>query len=268
MAETKRVQQPKEHFWDVFDHSIETVATVEYLLRETEWRYGNKGILAQAPWSEVIQEYFAHEVSKGSNRKAMLKLAALLHDLAKPRTKTVDSKGKMRFLGHAKEGATMAAAILQRLRFSSKESELVESLVYHHLRPAQMTSAELPTRRAIYRYFRDTGDVGIDILFLALADYLATHGPNLDVKEWQGNCRLIKYILEEHFKQEEVPPPKLVNGHDLMKIFSLKPGKEIGKMLEIIKEAQAVGKITTKEEALAFVQKKLGLKGVNVEKIK
>lgn len=268
LAESKGVQQPKEHFWNVFDHSVETIATAEYLLREREWRYGNDSVLAGAPWSETIKEHFSQKVSKDSDRRTMLKLAGLLHDIAKPSTKTVDSKGKTRFLGHAKEGAAMATAILERLRFSNREIELVGNLIYHHLRPAQMTNGELPTHRAIYRYFRDVSDAGIDILFLALADYLATRGPNLNLEEWQGYCRLINYVLERYFKQKEVPPPKLVDGHDLMSIFNLKPGKEVGKILEMIKEAQAVGRVTTKEEALAFARKKLGLREITLGRIK
>lgn len=253
LVESRGVKQPKEHFWDVFDHSVETVATAEYLLRERDWRYGSGSLLAVTPWSEAIKEHFAQEVSKGSNRRMVFKLSGLLHDVAKPKTKTVDDKGKMHFLGHAKEGAVIAVTILERLRFSTKEVKLVETLIYHHLRPAQMANKELPTHRAIYRYFRDTESAGIDILFLALADYLATHGPNVDLEEWRGHCQLINYILGEYFKEREALLPRLITGHDLINIFGLTPGKEIGKLLEMVQEAQAAGEVTDREEALALV---------------
>jgi len=54
------------------------------------------------PWSVKLDEHFNTEVSNGSTRRLMLKLAALLHDIAKPQTKAIDSSGRMRFLGHAK----------------------------------------------------------------------------------------------------------------------------------------------------------------------
>jgi poly(A) polymerase len=134
----------------------------------------------------------------------------------------------------------------------------VESLVYHHLRPAQIASEDLPTQRAIYRYFRDTGDAGIDILFLALADYLATHGPLLDIKEWERHCRLIDYILAEHAKQQaKFLPPKLIDGHDLISYFGLTPGPLIGELLAKVHEAQASSEISTREEALALVHKEM-----------
>jgi poly(A) polymerase len=254
----KRCEQPKEHYWNVFDHSVETVAAVEFLLREAPWKYGEDDLLAATPWSEEISRHFAEEVSSGSNRRLLLKLGGLLHDIAKPATKTVDETGRIRFFGHTKEGAAMAAASLERLRFSNREIKLVENLVYHHLRPVQMTNDGLPTSRAIYRYFRDTEGAGVDILFLALADYLATNGPRLDICEWQEHNRLIGYILAEHSKQEaEVLPIKLIDGHDLMSIFGLKPGRLLGELLAEVHEAQATGGLSTREEAVELVRKEL-----------
>jgi len=258
LEEMKGVEQPKEHYWNVFNHSVETVATVEFLLRESEWKYGGRDLLAAPPWSEDIGRHFEEEVSSGSTRRLLLKLGALLHDVAKPAAKTVDETGRMRFLGHTKQGAAMATAILERLRFSNREIRLVENLVYHHLRPVQMANDGLPTSRAIYRYFRDTEDAGIDILFLALADYLATQGPRLDVEEWQQHNQLMSYILTEHFKQQvEALPVKLIDGHDLMEVFGLSPGPLVGELLIEVREAQAAGELSTREEALTLVRKEM-----------
>ena len=132
----------------------------------------------------------------------------------------------------------------------------MESLVYHHLRPAQMANEELPTQRAIYRYFRDTGEAGIDILFLALADYLASRGPLASMEEWKKHCQLINYILAEHNKQQaRILPVKLIDGHDIMSTFDLAPGPLIGKLLAMVNEAHASGELSTREEALALVQR-------------
>jgi poly(A) polymerase len=254
----KGAKQPKEHHWDVFNHSVETVATAEFLLRESPWKYGKEDLLTLTPWSEEISWHFDEEVSSGSNRKLLLKLGALMHDIAKPATRTVDETGRTRFLGHPKDGAAIAVAVLERLRFSSREIRLVENLIYHHLRPAQMSNNGLPTRRAIYRYFRDTEDAGIDILFLALADYLATHGPKLDINEWKQHNLLISYILAENSKQvTKVLPVKLIDGNDLMDIFGLRPGRLLGELLAEVREAQAAEEISSKEEALDRVRKEL-----------
>ena len=252
----KEVEQPKEHYWNVFDHSLETIAAVEFMLREGNWKYVTHDILSATLWSDEIKQHFDEQVSGSSNRRQLLKLGGLLHDIAKPATKTVEESGKVRFLGHGKEGAAIAAEILRRLRFSSNEIRLVENLVYHHLRPAQMSNEGLPSSKAIYRYFRDTESAGLDILFLALADYLATHGPRLDVVEWQQHNQLISYIYQEHLKQQEKTlPVKLVDGHDIIAILGLSPGPIIGEILAKVQEAQATGEVNNKEEALSLARK-------------
>jgi len=261
LAETKGVRQPKEHFWDVFDHSIETVIAVDFLLHQGGWKYTAGEVLAIAPWSEALAEHFSREVSSASTRRSLLKLAALLHDVAKPQTKAIAEDGRMHFLGHAKLGAAMTVDILERLRFSSKEVKLAEVMVREHLRPGQMSQGGLPTRRAIYRYFRDTEEAGIDILFLSLADHLATRGPKLNLARWQEHTQMVEYVLTQHFEQEKlVVPPKLVDGHDIINIFGLSPGPKIGQLLEAVREAQASGEVTTKEEALAFIREHLSTK--------
>ena len=261
MAESKGVEQPTTHHWDVFEHSLQTVAAIEFLIRENFWEYGSKKVLTTAPWSVRIDEHLSQEVSSGSNRKVLLKLAGLLHDIAKPMTKSVEPTGRARFLGHTKQGAVMSTAILERMRFSNREISLVETLVYHHLRPAQMANEALPTQRAIYRYFRDTDDAGIDILIFALADYLATCGPHLNMEQWKGHCRLMNYVLTEHDKQQaKILPVKLIDGHDIINVFGLNAGPLIGELLDMVRESQASGDLNSKEEALALIQSELSVR--------
>jgi poly(A) polymerase len=261
LAEGKGVEQPTVHFWDVFEHSLQTVAAVEFLVRESDWEYSNEDMLSAAPWSDTIARHLSQEVSSGSNHKVLLKLGGLLHDIAKPMTKSIDDTGRARFLGHAKQGTAMTASILERLRFSNRETKLVEDLVYHHLRPAQMANDELPTQRAIYRYFRDTGEAGIDILLLALADYLASRGPLASMEDWRKHCQLVNYIMAEHDKQQaKISPVELIDGHDIMDTFGLAPGPLIGKLLAMVSEGHASGELSTREEALALVQEKLSLR--------
>lgn len=150
------------------------------------------------------------------------------------------------------------SGVLERLRFSSREIKLVEVMVRNHLRPTQMSQQGLPSRRAIYRYFRDTGEAGIDILFLSLADHLATRGPDLREAGWREHTATVTYVLERRFA-EEAPavPPKIVDGYDIMECFGLNPGPRIGELLEAVGEAQAGGEVSTREEALAYLERLL-----------
>ena len=258
IAAMKGVKQPKEHYWDVFDHSIESIAALEYILRESDWVYGKGGILEDVPWQVETQQYFNQEIAGGANRRTLLKLGMLLHDIAKPEDRTVEENGRIRFLGHTRDGAVTAAAILGRLRFSTSEIRYVEKLVYHHLHPAQMSHEGMPTHRAIYRFFRDTEGAGIDIIYLALADYLAVAGPRVDIGEWHMQTEHVRYIIDVHNKQEsEILPVRLLTGDDLINEFRMRPGKDIGKLLKLVREAQAAGEISTREDALQFVRNEM-----------
>lgn len=155
----KGVDQPTTHVWDVFDHSLQTVSAVEFVLREATWEFAGEDIRSSVPWSDRLSRHFDREISSGSTGRSMLKLTALFHDIAKPQTRTMD-EGRARFLGHPEEGAAIAADIMTRLRFSNREIQLVELLIKYHLRPTQMSNEDLPTKHAIYRFFRDTGEAG------------------------------------------------------------------------------------------------------------
>lgn len=260
LAVTKGVTQPKEHFWDVFEHSLETVAAVERLLRQQDGgKEEEDELMAAVPWSPEIAGHFAQNIAGGRSRGALLKLAGLLHDIAKPATKTVEQDGRMRFLGHAVDGAAMATGLMERLRFSNRETKMVQLMVEHHLRPGYLVAEDMPSHRAIYRYFRDTEDVGIDTLFLGLADHLAARGPTLDLDEWRKHTEMTRYMLAKWFEEQTVVvPPKLIDGHVLIDEFGLTPGPQIGELLETVREAQAAGEVKTREEALKLVTRRLG----------
>ena len=75
---------------------------------------------------------------------------------------------------------------------------------------------EWPTQRAIYRYFRDLGDVAIDTLFLGMADFLAAKGPELDSLAWNNHVKMIGHIMYTGAQQVETQrPTRLVTGHGL-----------------------------------------------------
>jgi poly(A) polymerase len=258
LAKAKGVEQPVEHFWDVFDHSIETVTAVDFLLRNGQWPYQSPDILSVAPWSERLERHFGSEVGEGSKHSSLLKVAALFHDVAKPETKIM-AEDRVRFFGHPDQGAEVACQILERLRFSKRETKIVQVMVGSHMRPTQMSREGMPTHRAVYRFFRDTGDAAIDVLFLSLADHLAARGPGLDFGQWRMHAQQTSYIIRECLEGEHkiISPPKLIDGHDLINLFGMKPGEKIRLVLESVREAQAAGELNTREEALSYVRNSL-----------
>jgi poly(A) polymerase len=252
LALTKGVDQPRVHYWDVWGHLIHSVETAELVTKGHQ----NSAIYSLVPWTSELEEYFTQEASDGHTRRTMLKLAALLHDIAKPQTKSQDETGRTRFLGHSELGAEMAADRLAYLRVSSRGIAMVSKMVEQHLRPPNLRQGEeLPTHRAIYRYFRDLGDVAVDTLYLAMADYLAAKGPEVVPDDWSNHARMLTYILRVGTEQTKPDrPQRLITGHDLMKEFGLHPGPQIGALLEQINEARAAGEITSRGEALSLAE--------------
>jgi poly(A) polymerase len=256
LEEARGVEQPKEHYWDVFYHCLETPGQVERLTTE-KGRAGDETI-SHSPWHPSLEAHFEEEVSDGHTRRTIIKLAGLLHDVAKPATKTFEPSGRMRFFGHDTQGAEVCQEILHRLRLSSRGINLITTMVRHHLRPTQMNQGvDMPTPRATYRYYRDLGEAAIDTLYLNMADYLAAKGPSIETDDWQGHCRLIDHILNRGLDQDGAPQktPRLVDGHLLMETLGLSPGARVGRLLEAIQEAHGAGEIATQDEALQLARR-------------
>jgi putative nucleotidyltransferase with HDIG domain len=275
----KGVAQSPPHRFDVWQHTLLTIDTLEGVLpavmgeEKVEVKpnqAANPPTLAGAPraaWGDIartlgqfapdVRTHFAIEVTTGRDRALLLKLAAVLHDVGKPTTQSQDEDGHFHFYNHEPMGAQIAAARLQELRFSRDEIERMRVLVGQHLRPAHLARTERVTRRAIYRYFRATGCAGVDVVLLSLADHLATWGPNLEEERWARRLEVAQTLLTHCFEhyEETVDPAPLLSGNDLMDGLGLASGPRIGRLLEAIREAQAAGEISTREEALDLARR-------------
>ena len=252
---TKGVDQPRMHYWDVWGHTLHAVETAELVTQGHQ----NSSIYFCVPWCPESAAYFNQTVTNGHNRRTVLKLAALFHDIAKPQTKTVDATGRTRFFGHPEQGAETAARRLRRLRVSSRGTAMVSRMVEEHLRPTNMMRGqEWPSNRAIYRFFRDVGEVATDTIYLCLADYLAAKGPELSHPEWLDHARMMTHILHVGATEPVSPATvRLVTGRDLMERLGLDPGPRIGSLLEAIEEARAAGEIESAEQALELAAQTL-----------
>jgi hypothetical protein len=191
------------------------------------------------------------------SRRALLLLAALYHDSGKPDARQIDQSGKIRFFDHALIGEKLVVQRAQQLRLSNVEIQYLKTVVRHHMRPLQLAQAGTrPSRRAIYRFFRDCGTAGVDVCLLSLADALATYGPTLPQDVWGSHLDTVRALLSAFWEQnqEQVAPPALVSGHDLLENFGLSPGPLIGELLEALREAQAMGDVRDRQEALHFAE--------------
>ena len=169
----------------------------------------------------------------------ILALAVLLHDVGKP--PTFRRAERIRFDGHDEAGAAMAEESCRRLRLSNDETALVVDLVREHLR-----IRDLPRMRpAKVKRFLARPNIA-DHLELHRVDCLASHG-DLSTWEWARQAR-------EHLTEEEQRPPRLVTGDDLI-ARGYRPGPRFKEILEAVLDAQIEGRVRTREEALALVER-------------
>lgn len=260
------VSQSPPHVWDVFTHTMQVLNHTRALMA---WIAGDDDALAGSslPWlADNLRQMLgprrpelAGHIAEGEgaqlrSRSLMLAWAALSHDWGKPATARLDdgTPAQWRFLGHPEVGANMACEALRRLRFNEAEVRRVGLIVEGHMRPLLLATAGLPSRRATFRYFRDLSDAGVDVALLSLADMQGTYGATLTPEAWQPVIDTVTSLLSSYFdaRDQVIAPPTLVNGRELMAALNLPSGRQIGKLLDAIAEAQAAGDIATREQAL------------------
>lgn len=256
--------QAAPHIYDIFDH---TLACVEELLSLydllVEPFVEGKGanlihgmtLLELGRYRENLAKHFSVRLNPDRSLLGLLMLTGLLHDIAKPATRSYDEDGRLHFYDHDRLGGQTAENRGRELALSTDEVERLALLVGSHMRIHFLAkNSREVSRRSMYRYFRDLGEAGIDLVLLSLADKLATYGVTITPAEWQKELEICRQLLEAWFvhKDTYLMPVKLISGSDLIGELQLQAGPLVGQVLEAVREAQATGQIATKEEALQF----------------
>jgi putative nucleotidyltransferase with HDIG domain len=255
------------HAYDVLEHNLHAVDALDVMLAPSRPDRPDCGLWSTLwetfAWrEESLRAYLAAEMSEGRTRASVLKFAALLHDIAKPQTRTLTDDGNAHFYGHAELGAEIAGRIMRRLRFSAAEVRFVATLVEQHLRPVQLAPVGVaPTRRALYRFHRDLGDAAEAALLLSLADAASVRGltgaaAGEASEPWLHHVRYMNSLLVRSIEEEGIlHPPRLITGRDIMARLALPEGPLIGRILEAIREAQATGEVRDAGDALALARR-------------
>ena len=238
----RQTSQPAPHRFDVLEHSLRAVAACDRLLG---------GLSALTPFGPELAAHLREPLGGGVSRRQILKLATFLHDVAKPETRR-HVRGRVRFFEHDVLGAARARAIGERLRLPEHAIAVLERLVRHHLRPMHLGTAGELTPRARYRFFRDLGRETRDLLLLVLADASAVRGES-PFRLWP-RMALVRELLAGWEEQRETSRREpLLRGGDVMARFGLAPGPEVGRLLARAREAQDLGLVSTKDEALGYL---------------
>lgn len=263
----KGLQQSAPHELDGFMHTLRVIQKLDELLslinqaeNPQTGAAGNliDGLAVQklGRYREQIKTHLSESLNPDRKLRSLIFLAAAYHDVGKPKVQEVDENGRIRFFGHDTAGAEIAATRARTLHLSNPEIDRLKLVVRHHMRPLLLTnSGRPPSRRAIYRFFRDTQEAGVDICLLSLADFLGTYQVNPPQDLWLAHLTTIRILLAGWWENEQVTvnPGLFLDGTDLITLFGLPPGPLIGRILEKLREAQAIGLISSRIQAENWV---------------
>ncbi len=234
--------QNRYHRLDVFDHSLRVVGALETLLGEFSARFpGLAGLAGQADLS---------------GHAAILKYAALLHDVGKPATRQLGSDGRVRFPGHAARSAAIATGISHRLRLSNRQRHISDAIIRHHIRPLFLYLASENGslgRKGRVRFFNRCGELTLPIIVHAMADIMAKgeHMQDRDNRFVRFCDGLLNAYID--YKNRQADVPRLISGNDLISVFGLSPSPRFKQILNRVNERRLSGELTTRDQALKWV---------------
>lgn len=212
-----------------------------------------------------------------AHKESLYKFTALMHDIAKP-AKAAFIDGRLRFFGHEECGALMTQQVMERLHFSKDETRLACAVIGSHLRPGNLAVNEVVSERAMFRLFRAMGNVTLPLLILCWADYasyitiarlekykneLPKAPPEEDITKFPYNSpkktlrflQVIYSIARTYLENETSLKGKTyVDGNDVIDILGIAPGPEVGKVLEQIRLLQFKGKISSRKQAVEWLE--------------
>lgn len=270
LSAMKGTEQSPPHMHEVWEHTLKVLGYLEGILAalETGESAGDpflaRLLIALGKYRDRVAAHLADPLNTDRTPRAVLFFAALYHDVEKPASKSLDVAGRIRFFDHDVQGTATASKRGHAFNLSNEEIERIKKIIFNHMRVhffiSQWIEKKLePSRKAIYRFFRDAGEAGVDLILLGLADLRGTRDHTLTEEHWSAALHVAGIFLENYYekREETVSPPRLVDGHDLMKELNLEPGRTLGQLLEAIREAQAIGEVNTRGQAFEFARREL-----------
>ena len=231
---------------------LEEIGALQLILPEVSALKDKDNLIDIKPEERQWKELFTHTMKTLDNiskhtKNVYLRLAALLHDIGKPKTLRIE-KGKVSFHGHEFVGERMADSICKRLKIGEKETEFIKKMIRYHLRP-HLLAKENPTDRGIRRFIKEVGKDMKSLFILARAD-LTSQNPQR-VREALERLDNLEKRIKEVNKRDKISSFKLaINGFDIMEILDLKPGKIVGQVKKYLENMVLEGNLPNKKRKL------------------
>lgn len=251
LEEGRGFRQPERHYFDVLDHNLAATECLDRALSHDEDGTELRGVMSWLDVDEALDGMVG-----GLPLRSLLRLAALVHDIAKPRSATITEEG-LRFPRHGPQGADLLAERLPALGLDEEATTFVCRMVRYHLRPAELVRNWPPTDHAMRRFSEALGGHVLPLMLVNLADGWATRGPLYQRDNYRRHCGLVNYVTARAWAATRPGEPLLVTGEELMTTLDFESGRLLGQVLLRVRDAQEAGQVRTREAALAFAREVL-----------
>ncbi|HHL39784.1 MAG TPA: hypothetical protein ENJ37_04710 [Deltaproteobacteria bacterium] len=229
--------------YDLTAHVLSVVAEADSLLAE----------IGQGAFGDELRVFFGGSLG-AVPMAAMLKLCAFVHDMGKPAAMSREG-GELRFRGHELTGAGLAGEAAMGLRLGRRLARELSVVTRNHHRVFVLAALDAPSARTRAHFFRAVGgETGLVLLVLAVADARATRGV-----EDEGLRKVVGHMVRFYYDvYARRRPEPLLTGRDVMEIFSVDQGPEVGRILSLIAEGQERGEVSDRDGAVRYVRRRLG----------
>jgi putative nucleotidyltransferase with HDIG domain len=244
------VGQSRFHHLDVGEHTLAVLAEAVALDHDPAVVFGPaRGAEIRA----LLDEPLGDELDRG----LALRFGALLHDIAKPQTRTVFDGGRVGFPRHDELGAERSRSIMRRLRASARVGTHVAALTRHHLRLGFLVDRGPLSRDDLYTYLHACGTVGADVTLLSVADRLATRGARSEPMI-EAHLALAREVIGEALRwHRDGPPQAPLRGDELVSELGIAPGRQIGELLADLARASFTGEVDGRADAVAYARARI-----------
>lgn len=242
LADIYDVPQNYYHHLGVWGHTLETLDHLQEMLRNPRDRFKAYG--------DRLAAYLTRRVEGGVRRRTLLVLAALVHDVGKASSMSLEPSGRIRFQGHQLDGARLAVPIASRLGLGVKATRGLVAIVRDHMRLGFLMK-EGETTASRLRAAVELGPHCPEVVLLSLADRMATRGEATTDEALERFKRVASRLLADWFWLRDVPP--LIDGSDIIVHAGIEQGPGVGEALLRARVAQRECTVASRSQALEFL---------------
>ncbi|MBK7329374.1 MAG: HD domain-containing protein [Dehalococcoidia bacterium] len=240
--------QPELHYYDVLGHNMAAVAALDAALGPGD---GNRELREALAWIDLDET-----LERGIEDVpllALIRLSALLHDVAKPAT-AIFEEGRLRFPRHGPRGAELMRERLPALGFGPAATDFVARMIRYHLRPGELIKNGPASDKAVRKFVSDLDGHVLPLMLVNLSDGMATRGPGYTRENFRRHVTFLNYVTARAWAANEDGEPPLLTGDDLIAELDLAGGRLLGAVLTSVRRAELERAVSTKPEALALAR--------------